>query len=113
MKKIIAIIIVIISVLTCGCAISENLFENLYYIPAVVIGWERIEETNLRIIECLAEDGNVWSFYDNEETYHIEDKVLLTMRRGVKVEDDQVIDAERIRPTTAREMLDFLEKIGW
>ena len=96
--KIIAIAtaITVIIMISCAYAVAasaEELPEDFYTMNAVVVGWMRIGDTDLRTIDCLAEDGNVWSFYDNEGDLDIGDTVTLVMWECTEAEeDDEIVD---------------------
>ena len=95
----IATIVTIAVIALCGVATAtaEDLPNEFYELSAFVIGLEKIGETDLRTIDCITEDGTVWSFFDDENTYKIGDEVSLIMWECTEAEeDDEVIDAELI-----------------
>ena len=113
----IATIITIIAMIATAYAMpatAETLPEDFYELDAIVIGWERIGDTNLRVIECLAEDGNVWSFYDDANEWHIGDRLILVMWECTEdEEDDEVVDVIWTEFLEADEMFRFLRDAKW
>ena len=92
----VAAIITICIIVLCGLATAtaETLPEDSYTLITVVINCEPIDDS-LYIVDCITDDGNVWSFYDDIEEWHKGDIAILTMRRISEVqEEDEVIDAE-------------------
>lgn len=95
-------------------AVAENLPEDFHELDAIVIGWERIGDTDLRVIECLAEDGNVWSFYDDQEEWDVGDTLTLIMWECTELEeDDEVIDIIWTGYMEPDEMAHFLHRVKW
>lgn len=83
---------------------------EFYEVEAVVIGWERIGDTELRTIDCFAEDGTIWSFYDDEGEFQIGDLVVLTMWIcGESDEDDEVVDVVKIMHLNPVEVCRYME----
>ena len=105
----IATIITTLLIALCGIATATAETADTYELTAVVTGWERIGDTDLRLIECTTEEGNVWSFFDDEEYWHVGDMVILTMWECTEAEeDDEVMDVVRIGTLTAVGMAHFL-----
>ena len=63
-------------------ASAEMMPEDVHCLEAVVFGWERTEDPAVRIIECLAEDGDIWTFYDDEGDWAIGDVLYLVIWEG-------------------------------
>ena len=81
----------------CGIATATAETADTYALTAVVTSWEKIGDTDLCIINCTTKDGNVWSFFDDEEYYRIGDVVVLTMWDvTAPEEEDEVIDVIRV-----------------
>lgn len=95
--KIIIIATIVTIMLICSVAYAmpahaEELPEDFYTLDAVVIGWDQIGETE-RQIDCLAEDGNIWSFFDEKGEWEVGDTLFLVMWECTEdEEDDEVID---------------------
>lgn len=97
--KIIAVIITIIIILTAcyGIATAENLCENLYRLPAVVIDCVKAEESNFYLISCITDDGMIWTFFDSEDYWMIGDMIDLLILEGTRGEtDSEIIGVESI-----------------
>lgn len=95
-------------------AVAEELPEDFYELNAIVIGWEQIGDTDLRVIDCLAEDGNIWSFYDDEEEWEIGDVAILLMWECTEAEeDDEVIDVIWVDYLESDQMARFLWEMKW
>lgn len=109
MKKLIALTLVLITL----CPIVAYA-DNVYTLFAIVIGWETINDTDIRRIDCLAEDGNVWSFYDDCCEWHIESALYMTMRTCAdNPYNDEVIDVQHAEELTAEELYEYLKSKGW
>lgn len=61
---------------------------------AVVVGYEHIGDTDLWIIDCMDKDGQVWSFYGEEEDAHIGNVFNLLMWNlgGEHEEEDEIVE---------------------
>ena len=60
---------------------------------AVVTAYERIGDTDLWVIDCTDKDGQVWSFYGEEEDAHIGIMFnLLMWNMGEAEEEDEIIE---------------------
>lgn len=93
MKKTIALILALIAL----CGVVTATAEEFYKLSTVVVGWEMVGDSDLRIIDCMAEDGTIWSFYDDEAFWKVGDMAMLTMWVCTEAEeDDEVIDVEKI-----------------
>lgn len=112
----IATIVTVAIIALCGVATAtaEDLPKDFYELSAVVIGWERIGETDLRTIDCMTEDGTMWSFFDDENTYKIGDEVSLIMWECTEAEeDDEVIEVVKIREMDPEEVAEYLRKVKY
>lgn len=89
---IITAIIIALSILTPACAEVGDRGE-FYPRLAVVTAYERIGDTDLWIIEVTDKDGEVWSFYGEEEDAHIGIMFnLLMWNMGEREEEDEIIE---------------------
>ena len=60
---------------------------------AVVTAYEQVGDTDLWIIDCTDKDGQVWSFYGEQEDAHIGNVFnLLMWNMGEVEEDDEIIE---------------------
>lgn len=99
MKKIIAIatIITVAIMIACACAMPAcaEVGDRGEFYPrlTVVVGYERIGDTDLWVINCMDKDGQVWSFYGEEEDAHIGAMFnLLMWNMGEHEEEDEIIE---------------------
>jgi hypothetical protein len=104
MKKIIAIILTAIAILTAVSAIAD---EGVYNVEGVVTAWEQIGDTSLCSVTVTDSNGNLWAFYDDEGFYRVGDLVILRMMDMVGDEEDEVLDVLFI------EHLDFIGTMNW
>lgn len=74
-----AVCIALILCMVAVCAIAEEQ-------TAIVVSTEKAD--NLYVVNCMTEDGNIWSFYDTEDYWHDGDILILT------IEEQQVIFAQ-------------------
>ena len=95
MKKVIAIIITIITLCVITAATAEMSDRGEFYPRlTIVVEKEQITNTDLWIIYCQDRNGNVWAFYDNEGKWSIGDIVnLLMWNVGKYEEEDEIIEA--------------------
>lgn len=93
---------------------AEELIKDFYELKALVVGWELVGAEEKRI-DCLAEDGNCWSFFsDNTDGWKIGDVAYLLMWVATEdPEDDEVIDVEWIDHLDEDEMGRFMLVAGW
>ena len=94
--KIIAIatIITICLILSCAYAIPANAETRPEFYPklTVVIDIEQIED-NMWIVECQDCKGNIWSFFNDENTWAPGDIAnLLMMAINDREEEDEIIE---------------------
>ena len=114
---IIATIITIALLFTTALAITPavaaaDLPDECYELTAVVVGWEYTDDLTLRIIDCLAEDGNVWSFYAiKSDGWEIGDAVILIMLESD--EEDEVVDVLWLDHLEEDELARFLRIVRW
>ena len=92
----IATMITLAIIALCGMATAEDLHTE----TAMVIGCEEVRES-LWIVSCIAEDGNMWAFYEDEEPWDVGDLVTLSMYC------DEVLDVEYI------DHLEGLDALRW
>lgn len=106
---IIATIVTIAIMLATACAMPAYAEQSdFYHLTTVVVGWERIGDTDLYVIDCMTQDGNVWSFYEDEEHWTIGDIAILYMWKCTEAEeDDEVIDVAWGGYMEVMEMVEF------
>lgn len=85
MKKMFALALILILTLTTVGALAESCFTE----SALVIGKEWDEKENAWVIDCLTEDGEVWSFYADEGSWDQGDLLTLIL---TDCEEPAVID---------------------
>lgn len=96
MKKTIAILIITILTFACIATATAEVGDRGEFYPllTVVVGYERIGDTDEWIIDCMDKDGRVWSFYGEEEDAHVGIMFnLLMWNMGEAEEDDEIIEA--------------------
>lgn len=86
------LLIAVMILATCLCSIVSELPEKVYCLEAVVVGVEQVEP-DLWIVDCLGEDRNIWSFYDDCGEVNEGDPLVLTMMKTDGPEGIMVIDA--------------------
>lgn len=95
--------IIIATIVTCAIMISTafavpacaEVGDRGEFYPrlAVVTAYEQIGNTDLWIIEVTDKDGEVWSFYGEEEDAHIGTMFnLLMWNMGEAEEEDEIIE---------------------
>ena len=108
----IATIITIIIITLCGVATATAEVGDrgeFYPLLTVVTGYERIEGTDLWIIDCTDHFGRVWSFYGEAEDAHIGYVYnLLMWNLGEAEEADEIIEVYHEGRMAPAEMLHFL-----
>lgn len=65
--------------------------ESIY--PKLTIIFQIEKNNDFWIIYCLDTSQNIWSFYDEEEVWHIGDIVNLLLLHNTQLQEDQVIAA--------------------
>lgn len=76
----------------------------------VVVGYERIGDTDMWIIDCMDKDGQVWSFYGEEEDAHIGIMFnLLMWNMGEAEEDDEIIEVYYEGRMDTMQMMKWME----
>lgn len=76
----------------------------------VVVGYEHIGDTDMWIIDCMDKDGQVWSFYGEEEDAHIGIMFnLLMWNMGEAEEDDEIIEAYYEGRMDTMQMMKWME----
>ena len=109
---IITIALLFTTALAITPAVAESLPDGCYDLTAVVVGWEYTDDLTLRIIDCLAEDGNVWSFYAiRSDGWEIGDAVILIMLEND--EEDEVVDVLWLDHLEEDELARFLRIVRW
>lgn len=92
---IIATIITIMLICSVACAMPAHAEEEhgeFYPRLTVVVGWGKIGE-GLRIVYCMDKQGEIWSFYDEEEEWDAGDVAnLLMWDTGKDVETHEIIE---------------------
>ena len=76
MKKLIVIAtaITILIIISCACVMTAYAEADTVTISAVVIDFDYNKDT----VDCLDEQGNIWTFYEIED-WIVGDKVVLTI----------------------------------
>ena len=93
----IATIITIMIMISCAFAMTAHaeVGDRGEFYPrlAVVTGYERIGDTDLWVIEVIDKDGEVWSFYGEEEDAKIGNIFnLLMWNMGEVEEEDEIVE---------------------
>ena len=105
-------IITIIIIALCGVATANAEVGDrgeFYPLLSVVTGYERIEDTDIWVINCTDHFGRVWSFYGEAEDAHIGYVYnLLMWNMGEAEEADEIIEVYHEGRMTPAEMLHFL-----
>ena len=79
MKTTMIAVVIALALVIAPFASAEMMPEDVHCLEAVVVGWEQTEDPAIRIIDCLAEDGNIWAFYDDEGDWAIGDVLYLVI----------------------------------
>ena len=90
-----AITIAIIIACSFAMPASAEVGDRGEFYPrlTVVTAYEQVGDTDLWIIDCTDKDGQVWSFYGEEEDAHIGTMFnLLMWNMGEAEEDDEIIE---------------------
>ena len=97
--KIIAIATIVTIAIMISCAYAmpacAEVGDRGEFYPrlAVVTGYEQIGDTDLWVIEVTDKDGEVWSFYGEEEDAHIGIMFnLLMWNLGEAEEEDEIVE---------------------
>ena len=93
----IATIITIVIILACSFALPAcaEVGDRGEFYPklTMVVGYQHVS-ADIWVIECMDKDGNIWSFYGEEEDAHIGTMFnLLMWNMGDAEEDDELIEA--------------------
>ena len=116
MKKLamICTIITIAVMIATACALPATAeTADTYELDAIVIGWDETAE-GLRAVDCLAEDGNIWTFYDDAEEWDAGDRLILIMHPCTADPfDDEIIDVIWTEYLEPAEMGQFLWAMKW
>ncbi len=92
---IIATIITVILILSCAYAlpIQAEAEARPEFYPKLTIVVSVTQEDGLWIIECMDKNGDIWAFYDDEESWAIGDIAnLLMMTVSNNIEEDEIIE---------------------
>lgn len=115
MKKIITIATVITCaiIIACACAMPAcaEVGDRGEFYPrlTVVVGYEHVT-ADLWVIECMDKDGNIWSFYGEEEDAHIGIMFnLLMWNMGEREEEDEIIEAYYEGRMDTAQMMKWME----
>ena len=95
MKTITAIALALILTIAIALPATAEVGDRGEFYPrlAVVTAYERIGDTDLWIIEVTDKDGEVWSFYGEEEDAHVGIMFnLLMWNMGEAEEEDEIIE---------------------
>jgi hypothetical protein len=108
----IATAITIALIALCGIATANaEVGDRGEFYPrlAVVTGYECIGDTDLWIIEVTDKNGQVWSFYGEEEDARIGNVFnLLMWNMGEAEEDDEIVEVYSEGRLTPAEIMKFL-----
>ena len=110
----IATIITVAIILATAIALPVSAERGFYAKEALVIGWDRIGETDLRIITVEDEEGNLLDFFDDEDFYMIGDVVILRMAdmSDECEEGDEITDVMLIERLDVEGMMDWMVSKG-
>ena len=112
---IIATIAAITIIMSCACILpaeAEAADRGEFYPKlTIVVETEQIAP-DLWFITCEDKEGNLWAFYDTEETWEVGDIANLLMRNmGEREEDDEIIEV--YWEGYAENIKDFFHVIEW
>ena len=99
MKKLIALTLTLITLLTLTAPATAELDEDFMEIFAVVTALDYVEDT----VTCLDDHGVLWTFYEIEDLF-IGDKMLLT----VWMPTNEIVDVRYIGYLTPQEMAAYV-----
>lgn len=91
---IIATIATVLLICSVAYAMPVHAEEHGEFYPrlAVVVGWGKVAE-DLRIVYCMDKQGEIWSFYDEEEEWDAGDVANLLMRdTGKDAETHEIVE---------------------
>lgn len=94
MKKVIAIIITIITLCAIATATAEVDNHGRFYPRlTIVVEKEQMADSGLWVIYCQDREGNVWAFYDDEGEWDVGDIANLLMQNiSEHEEEDKIIE---------------------
>ena len=108
MKKLISIILIMVMFLGVASAMAEDRGE-FYPLLAVVTAWNRVGDTDIRVITCTDRHGNNWEFYDDEDFWNIGDVCnLLMWNMGELEEADEIVEVYYETTLTALDTARFI-----
>ena len=101
-------IITLCGIATANAEVGDR--GEFYPRLTVVVGYERIGNTDMWIIDCMDKDGQVWSFYGEEEDAHIGIMFnLLMWNMGEAEEDDEIIEVYYEGRMDTMQMMKWME----
>ena len=109
--SLIAAIVTALIIAVCGVA-TASAERGFYALEGLVIGWERIHETDDRLVAVMGEDGNVWGLYDEE--LKIGDVIVMRMfdLSDEANQDDEVTDFMLIESLDTNGIMEWWESKG-
>ena len=109
--SLIAAIVTALIIALCGVATAAA-ERGFYALKGPVIGWERIHETDDRLVTVMDEDGNVWGLYDEE--LKIGDVIVMRMFdvSDEANQDDEVTDFMLIESLDTNGIVEWWESKG-
>ena len=110
----IATIITVAIILVTAIILPVSAERGFYAKEALVIGWDRIGDTDLRIITVEDEEGNLLDFFDDEDFYTIGDVIILRMAdmSDECEEGDEIADVMLIERLDVEGMMDWMTSKG-
>ena len=111
----IAVIITIAILFSCAYAIPAHAEQDrgeFYPRLTVVIEKEQTEEPGWWVVICRDKDGNLWTFYDDEEEWNVGDIAnFLMWNTSEHEEDDKIIEVYWEGYT--EDIYSFFQMEGW
>jgi hypothetical protein len=99
---------IVTALLICSCAYALPAHaEDIRGLSAIVVSCGDAEDPALYVVDCLAEDGNIWSFYSDVDEWEAGDLLILYMA------DDEVVDVLWTGFLESDEMETFLWMMKW
>ena len=96
----------IVVLIACSCLVPA-MAEDICGLSAIVVSCGDAEDPALCVVDCLAEDGNIWSFYSDVDEWEAGDLLILYMA------DDEVVDVMWTGFLESDEMETFLWMMKW
>lgn len=108
MKAVLIIIMIMSIFFSYACAESDD-YERFYPKLAIVTEYERVENSDVWIIYVTDSNGQVWSFYGEEEDAHIGAMFNILMYRvDDNEEHDEIIELYYIGDLSIDSIITFL-----